>query len=115
MQPLARDGIIAQRVNHQLMIAGSQIAKDDARGGVVIACPDGSLGDVLPIEVNRVHLTRPEIHESGTSTGSEVNRGAARELLALHIFAGGKIQLHGVVDIGDQLGAGLSFSLSEIR
>ena len=115
VQPLARDGIIAQRVNHQLMIAGSQIAKDDARGGVVIACPDGSLGDVLPIEVNRVHLTRPEIHESGTSTGSEVNRGAARELLALHIFAGGKIQLHGVVDIGDQLGAGLSFSLSEIR
>ena len=70
---------------------------------------------IYQIEVNRVHLTRPEIHESGTSTGSEVNRGAARELLALHIFAGGKIQLHGVVDIGDQLGAGLSFSLSEIR
>ena len=115
VQPLAGDGVIAQRVDHQLVLARGKIRKDDARGGVVVAGPDCPLGDVLPIEVYGVHLARPEIHEGGTSTRAEVDRGAARELLALHILAGRQVQLHGVVHIGDQLGAGLSFGLSEIR
>ena len=103
VQTLTRGGVRNLRLHQQLVLATRQVVQRNARSGVISKVPK-----CRAIELHPQQRVRAQIQESRPGAGREGDAGQRAEELVVGLFAAGKIQLDGVVNIANEVGAMLS-------